>query len=105
VPQIVDAVPCPVVAAGGIADGRGVVAALALGASAALLGTRFIVAREAVSPPFFKAAVLEAGSADTVVSDAFTGLPMRTLTNRFAREYERQGGAVLPAMLQSSAAE
>ena len=93
------------IAAGGIADGRGVVAVLALGAQAALLGTRFIAAREAIAPEFFKEAVVGADSDGTVVSSAFTGLPMRTLTNRFALEYERSGAPVLPAMLQSAAAE
>src|SRR6185295_20292297 len=67
------------------------------------LGTRFIAARESIAPPFFKASVLAAGSGDTVVSDAFTGLPMRVIRNRFADEYA--GGPVLPPLLQSSAAE
>jgi nitronate monooxygenase len=79
VPRIVDAVTQPVVAAGGIVDGRGLVAALALGASGVMLGTRFIATRESIAPTFFKQAVLGAGAADTVVSAAFTGLPMRTL--------------------------
>jgi nitronate monooxygenase len=105
VPETVDAVDRPVIAAGGIADGRGVVAALALGASGVMLGTRFIAAREAIAPAFFKDAVVAAGSGETVVSDAFTGLPMRTLRNRFASEYSAAGAPVLPAMLQSSAAE
>jgi nitronate monooxygenase len=105
VPQVVDAVRQPVIAAGGIADGRGLVAALALGASGALLGTRFITAREAIAPEFFKTAVLNAGSGDTVLSDAFTGLPMRGLRNRFADEYAAAKAPVLPPMLQSNAAE
>jgi nitronate monooxygenase len=103
VPAIVDAVKPPVIAAGGIADGRGLVAALALGASGVMLGTRFIAARESIAPPFFKEAVLAASSGDTVVSDAFTGLPMRVIRNRFAADYA--GGPVLPPMLQSGAAE
>jgi nitronate monooxygenase len=103
VPKIVDAVPQPVIAAGGIVDGRGLVAALALGAAGALLGTRFIATAESIAPAFFKDAVLAAGAGDTVVSAAFTGLPMRTLRNRFTDGY---GSApVLPAMLQSNAAE
>ena len=105
VPQVVDAVRQPVLAAGGIADGRGLVAALALGAAGAMLGTRFIAAREAIAPEFFKSAVVDAGSGDTVVSDAFTGLPMRTLRNRFATDYQASGSPVLPAMLQANAAE
>ena len=103
VPRIVDAVPQPMIAAGGIADGRGVVAALALGASGVMLGTRFIAARESIAPPFFKASVLAAASGDTVVSDAFTGLPMRVIRNRFTDDYA--GGPVLPPMLQSGAAQ
>jgi NAD(P)H-dependent flavin oxidoreductase YrpB (nitropropane dioxygenase family) len=92
-----------VLAAGGIVDGRGLAAALALGAAGVMLGTRFIATREAIAPPFFKNAVIDAGAGDTVVSAAFTGLPMRTLRNRFATEY---GDApVLPPMLQSSAAD
>ena len=103
VPRIVDAVTVPVIAAGGIVDGRGYAAALALGAAGVMLGTRFIATRESIAPGFFKDAVLAAGAGDTVVSPAFTGLPMRTLRNRFTAEY---GDApVLPPMLQSNAAE
>jgi nitronate monooxygenase len=103
VPRIVDVVKQPVIAAGGIVDGRGLVAALALGAAGVMLGTRFIATRESIAPSFFKDAVVMAGAGDTVVSRAFTGLPMRTLRNRFTSEY---GNApVLPPMLQSSAAD
>jgi len=105
VPQVADSIDRPVIAAGGIADGRGIVAALALGASGVMLGTRFIAAREAIAPQFFKDAVLTAESSETLVTDAFTGLPMRTLRNRFASDYAADGAPVLPAMLQSSAAE
>jgi nitronate monooxygenase len=103
VPRIVDAVKQPVIAAGGIVDGRGLVAALALGAAGVMLGTRFIATRESIAPSFFKNAVLAAGAGDTEVTSVFTGLPMRTLRSRFASEY---GDApVLPPMLQSNAAE
>jgi nitronate monooxygenase len=103
VPKIVDAIDRPVIAAGGIVDGRGLVAALALGAAGAMLGTRFIATRESIAPPFFKQAVVNARAGDTVVSRAFTGLPVRTLRNAFTSSY---GDApVLPPMLQSSAAE
>jgi NAD(P)H-dependent flavin oxidoreductase YrpB (nitropropane dioxygenase family) len=68
-----------------------------------MLGTRFIAVRESIAPPFFKDSVLAAGTGDTTVSDAFTGLPMRVLRNRFADDY---GGApLLPPLLQSNAAE
>ena len=103
VPRIVDAIERPVIAAGGIVDGRGLVAALALGAAGAMLGTRFIATRESIAPAFFKEAVVKAAAGDTVVSRAFTGLPMRTLRNAFTSEYG--DGPVLPPMLQSSAAE
>jgi nitronate monooxygenase len=103
VPRIADAVRQPVVAAGGIVDGRGLIAALALGAGGVMLGTRFIATRESIAPAFFKDAVLAARPGDTVVSAAFTGLPMRALRNRFTDEYG--GAAVLPPMLQSNAAE
>ena len=103
VPQIADAVSVPAIAAGGIVDGRGLAASLALGAAGVMLGTRFIATRESIAPDFFKQAVVAAGAGETAVSAAFTGLPMRTLRSRFAAEY---GDApVLPPMLQSSAAE
>jgi nitronate monooxygenase len=103
VPRIADAVTQPVLAAGGIVDGRGLVAALALGAAGVMLGTRFIATRESIAPGFFKDAVVAAGPGDTAVSAAFTGLPMRTLRSRFASEYGE--APVLPPMLQSNAAE
>jgi nitronate monooxygenase len=103
VPRIADAVRQPVVAAGGIVDGRGLIAALALGAGGVMLGTRFIATRESIAPSFFKDAVIAARPGDTVVSAAFTGLPMRTLRNRFTAEYG--AAAVLPPMLQSNAAD
>jgi nitronate monooxygenase len=105
VPQVVDAVKPPVIAAGGIADGRGVVAALALGASGAMLGTRFVACRESMAPPMYKQALLTRGSGDTAITDAFTGLHARTLRNAFVREYEEAGAPVLPSLLQSNAAE
>ena len=103
VPRIVDAVAQPVIAAGGIVDGRGLVAALALGAAGVMLGTRFIATRESIAPSFFKDAVVNAGTGDTIVSRAFTGLPMRTLRNEFTASYG--DGPVLPPLLQSNAAE
>jgi nitronate monooxygenase len=103
VPKIVDAVRQPVVAAGGIVDGRGLIAALALGAGGVMLGTRFIATSESIAPAFFKDAVIAARPGDAIISAAFTGLPMRTLRNRFTAEY---GAApVLPPMLQSGVAE
>lgn len=102
VPEIVDAVKAPVVAAGGIADGRGLAAALALGASGVLLGTRFVATRESTAPEFWKRAILEASSDGTTLTRAFTGLPARVLRNRFQQEYEQSNAPVLPGLLQSS---
>ena len=104
VPQVVDAVSVPVIAAGGIADGRGLVSALALGASGILLGTRFVATRESGAPEFWKKALLERGSDATTVTDAFTGLYARTLINTFNQDYAASGAPVLPPLLQSRAA-
>ena len=83
IPQIVDAVRAPVIAAGGITDGRGIAAALALGASGALIGTRFIATRESGAPDFYKQALLKADSDATTVTDKFTGMYARVLRNEF----------------------
>ena len=105
IPQIVDAVSVPVIAAGGISDGRGIVAALALGAAGALLGTRFVATRDSGAAEFFKKALLEQGSDATTVTDAFTGLYARTLRNAFTDQYAAAGAPVLPALLQTAAAQ
>ena len=105
VPQIVDAVTQPVIAAGGIADGRGVVAALALGAQGALLGTRFVASRESMAPAMYKRSLVAASSDDTRVTDTFTGLYARALRNTYMTEYEASGAPVLPPLLQTKAAE
>jgi len=105
VPQIVDAVDVPVIASGGLADGRGFVAALALGAVGVLLGTRFVATRESGAAEFWKKALLERGSEATTVTDAFTGLYARALRSAFTEEYAASGAPVLPALLQSGAAQ
>jgi nitronate monooxygenase len=105
VPQVVDAVSVPVIAAGGIADGRGLVAALALGAAGVMLGTRFVATRESQAPDFWKQSLLERRSEETTITDVFTGLHARALRNTFADEYESSGAPTLPGLLQSSAAE
>ena len=104
VPQVVDAVDVPVVAAGGVMDGRGLVAALALGAAGAQLGTRFLLARESGAHHAYRERLLAATEADTVVTRAFTGRPARGLRNRFAEEYLRDGPEPLAWPLQSVAA-
>ena len=105
IPQIVDAVDLPVIAAGGIADGRGIAAALALGAVGALLGTRFVATRDSAAAEFWKKAILERDSEATTVTDAFTGLYARVLKNAFTDGYAASGTSVLPALVQSSAAQ
>jgi nitronate monooxygenase len=103
-PQVVDAVRVPVVAAGGIADGRGLVAALALGASGVLLGTRFVATRESMAPELYKKRLLESESEATTVTDVLSGLWARALANRFTREYAEAGAPVLPPLVQRTAA-
>lgn len=87
VPQVVDAVGVPVVAAGGISDGRGLLAALALGASGAQMGTRFLLAHESGAHPAYRRRLLSASETGTVVTRVFTGRPARALRNRFTEEY------------------
>lgn len=87
VPQIVDAVNIPVIAAGGFGDGRSLAAALMLGVEAIQVGTRFVVANESNAHPNFKAAILKATDIDTVVTGTITGHPVRVLRNRLTKEY------------------
>jgi enoyl-[acyl-carrier protein] reductase II len=94
VPQIVDAVNVPVIAAGGIGDGRGMVAAFALGAKGVQLGTRFVCAEECKVHKNYKEALLKARDRDTVVTGSSTGHPVRVLKNKLARKFlemEKQG--------------
>lgn len=97
VPQLVDAVKVPVIAAGGIIDGRGVAAAFMLGAEGVQMGTRFLCAAECVVHPRYKEAVLRAADRDTWVTGARTGHPVRVLRNKLARKYrtmEEKGASV-----------
>jgi nitronate monooxygenase len=91
VPAVVDAVRVPVVAAGGIMDGRGMVAALALGASGVQLGTRFLLAAESGAPPSYRRRLLAAVETETTVTTAYTGRPARGLRNAFIDAFERAG--------------
>ena len=88
-PQLADAVDVPVVAAGGIADGRGVAAAFALGAEGVQVGTRFMCATECTIHPSVKDAVLKAKDRDTVVTGYSTGHPVRVIKNKLSREIEK----------------
>ncbi|WP_303915090.1 nitronate monooxygenase [Subdoligranulum variabile] len=90
VPQVVDAVDVPVVAAGGIADGRQLAAAFALGACGAQVGTCLLVSEECPIHPNYKAALLKAKDSDTIVTGRIGGTPVRVLKNRMSREYVRQ---------------
>ena len=87
VPQVADGVDIPVIAAGGIADGRGYAAALMLGAEGIQMGTRFLVAKECNIHPNFKAKVLKAGDSSTMVSGRRLGHPVRSLKTPFARKF------------------
>jgi nitronate monooxygenase len=104
VPQVVDAVDVPVVAAGGIMDGRGVVAALALGASAAQLGTRFLLATESGASGAYRQRLLAAIETDTVVTAALTGRPTRSVRNKLIDAWLTQGPEPLGWMTQAMAA-
>lgn len=102
VPQVVDAVQIPVIAAGGIADARGFAAALMLGAAGVQMGTRFVVARESIVHEAYKERVIKAKDIDSEVTGRSTGHPIRVLRNQMTREYLRmeQNGASLEQLEQ-----
>ncbi len=104
VPQMVDAVTVPVIASGGIMDGRGLTAALALGASAAQIGTAFLTCNEAGVTEVYKQAILAAREHETRVTRAFSGRPARGLVNRFMTQVDRGDNpeAILPFPLQNA---
>ena len=97
VPQVVDAVEVPVIAAGGIADGRGVAAAFMLGADAVQVGTRFLIAHECTVHPNFKQKILNAKDIDTVVTGRATGHPVRILRNKLSRQFSELESKAAPA--------
>lgn len=97
VPQIVDAVDIPVIAAGGIADARGVIAAFALGAQGVQIGSRFVASEECIAHENYKKAVLKAKDRSTVITGISTGHPVRVIANKLTREYselEKNGASV-----------
>lgn len=102
VPQVADAVGVPVVASGGIMDGRGIVAARALGAAAVQLGTAFLATDESGAPAAYKEAVLRGRDDGTTVTRAFSGRPARGLRNRFTDEVDGGGVPVPPFPLQNA---
>jgi nitronate monooxygenase len=91
VPQMVDAVRVPVIASGGIMDGRGIVAALALGASAVQMGTAFLAAKEAGTSPAYRQALLKAREDQTTVTRAFSGRMARGIQNEFITTWNESG--------------
>lgn len=96
VPSVVDAVKLPVLAAGGIVDGRGIAAGLMLGAQGAWIGTRFIATVEATAHPSHKQKMLEADEEGTIVSRSYTGKPSRVLRNRFTDRWKGRDAEILP---------
>jgi len=96
-PQVVDAVHIPVIAAGGIADGRGIAAAFMMGASGVQVGTRFLVAKECNVHENYKKKILEAKDIDTLVTGRPTGHPVRVLKNKLARIYKKMDKEAMPA--------
>lgn len=97
VPQVVDAVSVPVIAAGGIADARGFAAAMMLGAEAVQMGTRFVASKESIVHANYKEKVIKAKDIDSEVTGRSTGHPIRVLRNKMTREYlkREQEGASL----------
>lgn len=93
-PQVVDAVSIPVIAAGGIADGRGLAASFMLGAEAVQMGTRFVVANESIVHENYKMKVIKASDIDSEVTGMSTGHPVRCIRNKMTKEYlkmEKEG--------------
>ncbi|WP_294550898.1 nitronate monooxygenase [uncultured Pseudoflavonifractor sp.] len=96
VPQVVDAVDVPVIAAGGIASGRQLAAAYALGACGVQIGTCLLVSEECPIHPNYKQALLKASDTDTIVTGRTTGAPVRVLKNKMAKEYIRMEKENIP---------
>jgi enoyl-[acyl-carrier protein] reductase II len=96
IPQVVDAVKIPVIAAGSIFDGRGLAAALALGAQGVWMGTRFIASNEAHAASAYKDAILAASDESTVITRAYSGKPMRVIKNDYVAELEAHPEQIKP---------
>jgi len=102
VPQIADATRIPVVASGGVMDGRGIAAALAFGATAVQMGTAFLTCEEAGVSDVYKDAIVRARDDETRLTRAFSGRPARGIVNRFMREVDPHPDAILPFPLQNA---
>ena len=97
VPQVVDAVEIPVIAAGGIADGRGMAAAFMLGAEAVQMGTRFVTAKESIVHANYKEKLIKSKDIDSEITGSSTGHPIRVIRNKMSREYlkmEKEGATL-----------
>jgi enoyl-[acyl-carrier protein] reductase II len=103
IPQTVDAVDVPVLAAGSIVDGRGLAASLALGAQGVWMGTRFIATHEARAGDKYKQRIVAAGGADTKVTRCYSGKPMRVIANPYVESWEKRGAEIQPFPMQMAA--
>jgi len=107
IPQVVDAVKIPVVAAGSIVDGRGLAAALALGAQGVWMGTRFIASTEAHAGGLYKQVIVYATDEDTIITRSYSGKPMRVFKNEWVADWEKRPQDIKPfpqqAMLSGQA--
>jgi len=101
VPQVVDAVKIPVIAAGSIVDGRGLAAALALGAQGVWMGTRFIAAAEAHAGALYKQVIIDASDEDTIITRAYSGKPMRVFRNEWVDDWERRPNEIQKFPMQA----
>lgn len=101
IPQVVDAVKIPVVAAGSIVDGRGLAAALALGAQGAWIGTRFIASTEAHAGAMYKQVIVEASDEATIITRCYSGKPMRVFKNDYVADWERRPQDIQPFPAQA----
>jgi nitronate monooxygenase len=102
VPQMVDAIEAPVILAGGIMDGRGIAAALALGAEGAQLGTAFLAAEEAATPEPYRRLIAEADETQTAITSVYTGRPARAVRTRLIEHLETADAEILPFPVQGA---
>ena len=100
---VAQAVNVPVVSAGGIVNGKGLKAALALGAQGVLMGTRFIVTKESMAPESYKMKIISSSSDETTITDVFTGMYARVIRNNFTKQYSETKTPVLPPGRQYAA--
>jgi enoyl-[acyl-carrier protein] reductase II len=96
IPQVVDAVSIPVLAAGSIVDGRGLAAALAFGAQGVWMGTRFIASHEARAHELYKKRITEIDASETRITRSYSGKPMRVIRNAWTDDWERRPNEILP---------